>query len=81
MLHGNSVKLLTGMHGFSPPFLFVNLFFKETAIRSSPLLWPSGEMQFCLRDLNSLRTVTSPSTQARHPPHTMLSDKVLKWGD
>src|SRR6267154_5295008 len=53
---------------------------QETAIRSSPPLWPSGEMQFCLRDLNSLRTVTSPSTQARHTPYTVHSDKVLKWG-
>src|SRR6266436_3064867 len=60
--------------------LFVNTFSKETAIRSSPPLWPSGEMQFCLRDLNSLRTVTSPSTQARHSPYTVHSDKVLKWG-
>jgi hypothetical protein len=80
MLHGNSVKLLTGMLGFSPHFLFINPFSKETAIRSSPPLWPSGEMQFCLRDLNSLRTVTSPSTQARHTPYTVHSDQVLKWG-
>src|SRR6202000_1551008 len=50
------------------------------AIRSSPPLWPSGEMQFCLRDLNSLRTVTSPSTQARHSPYTLHRDEVLKWG-
>ena len=66
--------------GLSPPFILTNPFSKETAIRSSPPLWPSGEMQFCLRDLNSLRTVTSPSTQARHTPYTMHIDIVLKWG-